>query len=159
MGFKSNTGQVFISRLEHGKAAIVTLGAVVRYPRPARSRSGSFVLELAQSGAFGAAEAESVVGFVAQKPTGETSNEEAKRAKSKLLHEKRREREARDADIVARLWREVQVAMQPLLPPDPTRFMGHYFEVVRDFYRAWKLTTRGAGGPTLHRQSNWCSTG
>ena len=44
--------------------------------------------------------------------------------------------------------------MQPLLPPDPTRFMAHYLEVVRDFYRAWKLATRGAVNrdPTLDVQ-------
>ena len=41
-------------------------------------------------------------------------------------------------------WREVLTAMQPVLPPDPTRFMAHYLEVVRGFYRAWKLATRGA---------------
>ena len=40
---------------------------------------------------------------------------------------------------------EVLAAIQPLLPPDPTRFMAHYLEVVRSFYRAWKLATRGAG--------------
>jgi len=186
MGFTPKAGQVFISRLEHGKAAIVTLGAFVRYLQACKAPVGEFMLELAQSGVFGEAEAESVIGFTSQKQRspqaphhmgfapddgrsgatraclpvtplgrtqGETSNE-AKRAKVKLLRDKRWLREAQDADNIAKLWLEVLAAMQPLLPPDPTRFMAHYLEVVRGFYRAWKLATRGVlnRDPTLDVQ-------
>ena len=144
----------YVSRLEQGKIPKVALVTVVRYLQACKVPVGKFMLELAQSGAFGEAEAESVTGFTAQKPTSETSNEEAKRAKAKARHEQSAAREARDADIIARLWLEVLAAMQPLLPPDPTRFMAHYLEVVRSFYRAWKLATRGAlnRDPTLDVQ-------
>jgi len=77
---------------------------------------------------------------------GETSNEQAKRAKAKLLRDKRWLREAQDADIIAKLWREVLPAIEPLLPADdPTRrFLAPYLEGVRALYRAWKQAVRGA---------------
>ena len=130
MGFTPEAGQVFISRLECGKAAIVTLCVVVRYLQACKSPVGEFMLELAQCGALGEAEAENVRGFTSQKLRGETSNEEARRVKARLVRERQSERETQDADNVAKLWLEVLAAMQPLLPPDPTRFMAHYLEVV-----------------------------
>jgi transcriptional regulator with XRE-family HTH domain len=137
MGFKLNTGQVFLSRLEHGKAANVTFGVVVRYLQACKAPVGKFMLELAQSGAFG--EIEQGLTIVEDKAKAD----EAKRAKAKLLRDKRWEREAQDADIVAKLWREVQAAIRPLLPNDPTIFLSHYLEGVRTFYRAWKQVVRG----------------
>ena len=134
----------YVSKLEQGVFRNVNILTVIRYLQACKAPVGSFMLEMAQSGHSARPKAEDVRGFTSQKLRGETSNEEAKRAKSKLIHEKRREREAQDADIIASLWRRVLAAMQPLLPPDPTRFMAHYLEVVRDFYRAWKLVTRGA---------------
>jgi transcriptional regulator with XRE-family HTH domain len=77
MGFKPSTGQVFISRMEHGKAANVTLGAVVRYLQACRTPVGKFVED-------------------------KTRDEQAKRTKAELQYEKREAREARDADIMAR---------------------------------------------------------
>ena len=154
IGMSAVGSSSYVSRLEQGKIPKVALVTVVRYLQACKVPVGKFMLELAQSGAFGEAEAESVTGFTAQKPTGETSNEEARRAKARLARERRLEREIEDADIVAKLWLEVLAAMQPLLPPDPTRFIPHYLEVVRNFYRAWKLTTRGAlnRDPTLDVQ-------
>jgi hypothetical protein len=138
----------YVSRLECGKVPRVSFWAVVRYVQACKVPVGKFMLELAQSGAFG--EAEQGLTVVDDK----TKADEAKRAKAKLLRDKRWEREAQDADIVARLWREVQVAIRPLLPNDPTIFLSHYLEGVRAFYRAWKQASRGAlnRDPTLDVQ-------
>jgi len=154
LGLKPPGGHSYVSCLETGKMGNVGIETVMRYLRACKAPIGKFMLELAQSGAFGESEAEDVRGFTPQRLRGETSNEEAKRARAKLRYDKRWEREVRDADTVARLWLEVLAAMQPLLPPDPTRFMAHYLEVVRGFYRAWKLATRGAlnRDPTLDVQ-------
>jgi len=154
LGLKQPWGHSYIGRLERGVAGDVGFGVIIQYLQACKTPIGKFMLELAQSGAFGEAEAEDVRGFTAQKPGGETSNEEAKWAKSKLQRERWSEREAEDAGIIAKLWIEVLAAMQPLLPPDPTRFMAHYLEAVRSFYRAWKLATRGVlnRDPTLDVQ-------
>ena len=113
------------------------------------------MVELVQSGAFGEKEAENVRGFTSQKLRGETSNGR-RRAKGKLLYQKRWEREAHDAEIIAGIWREVQVAIQPLLPADdPTRcFLAPYLVGVRTMFRAWKQAARGAVNkdPTLDVQ-------
>ena len=81
---------------------------------------------------------------------------QAKRAKAKLLYQKRWEREAADAAIIAKVWLEVQAAIQPLLPQDdPTRcFLAPYLVGVRMMFRAWKQATRGAVNkdPTLDVQ-------
>jgi len=154
LGMKTPAGHSYVSRLEQGKFGDIGLVILVRYLQGCKAPIGKFMLELAQSGVFGEAEAESVIGFTSRKLRGETYDEQARRAKARLVRERQSEREAQDADIVARLWLEVLAAMQPLLPPDPTRFMAHYLEVVRGFYRAWKLATRGAlnRDPTLDVQ-------
>ena len=153
LGMTTSAGHSYVSRLEGGRLRSVSLLVIVHCLQACKTPVGRFMLEMAQSGAFGEAEAEDVRGFTPQRPRGETSNE-ARRAKAKLVRERRSEREVQDADIVAKLWIEVLAAMQPLLPPDPTRFMAHYLEVVRSFYRAWKLATRGAVNrdPTLDVQ-------
>jgi len=149
MGMKSASSRSYLHRLEKGELRNLQFMTVVRYLQACKTPFGKFMLELAQSGALGEAEAEDVRGFTSQKP-----NEQTKREKARARHEQSAEREARDADIVAKLWLEVLSAMQPLLPPDPTRFMAHYLEAVRGFYRAWKLATRGAVNrdPTLDVQ-------
>ncbi len=140
MGFRPAYGQVFISRLEHGKAAHVTLGAVVRYLRVCEASVGKFMLELAQSGAFG--EAEQGLTVVVE---DKLKDAQTKRAKAKLLYQKRWEREAQDSAIIAQLWSEVMPAVQRLLPADPSRrLMTPYLEGVRAMYRAWKQAVRGA---------------
>ena len=98
------------------------------------------MLELAQSGAFG--ETEQSLAIVEDK----AKTYEAKRTKAKLLYEKRWEREAQDSAIVAKLWTEVQTAIQPLLAQElPSRsHLAPYLEGVRAFYRAWKQAVRGA---------------
>jgi hypothetical protein len=82
--------------------------------------------------------------------------EQTKRAKAKLLYQKRWEREAQDSAVIAKLWIEVQVAIQPLLVhEDPSRrLMTPYLEGVRVLYRAWKQAVRGAVNkdPTLNVQ-------
>jgi transcriptional regulator with XRE-family HTH domain len=69
LGFKSGSGQAYISRLESGNIQGVELGVVVRYLQACRAPVGRFVLKLAQSGAFGDAEdiKESVTGFTSLK--------------------------------------------------------------------------------------------
>ena len=63
MGFRSGPGQVFLSRLERGKAPRVGLNTVALYLKACNVPIGRFMLELTQSGAFGEAEAEDVRGF------------------------------------------------------------------------------------------------
>jgi hypothetical protein len=148
LGLKGSARHVYVGKLERGELPGVSFRTVVRYLQACKSPVGKFMLELAQSGAFG--EAEQGLTIVDDK----TKADEAKRAKAKLLRDKRWEREAQDADIVAKLWREVQVAIRPLLPNDPTIFLSHYLEGVRAFYRAWKQASRGAlnRDPTLDVQ-------
>jgi len=139
LGLKQPWGHSYIGRLERGVTGDVGFGVVVQFLQVCKAPIGRFMLELAQSGAFG--EAEQGLTLVEDK----AKVAETKRAKAKLLYQKRWEREAQDADIVARLWREVMPAIQLLLPTDPTRrFMTPYLEGVRAFYRAWKQATRGA---------------
>ena len=149
-------GHAYVSKLEKGALRNVGFLTVVRYLHACKTPISSFVLEMAQSGAFGKTEADGVRDFTSQKPRGETSSEQARRAKGKLLYEKRWLREAYDADIVAKLWREVMPAIQPLLPSDdPTRrLLAPYLEGVRALYRAWKQAVRGATSrdPTLDVQ-------
>jgi transcriptional regulator with XRE-family HTH domain len=145
LGMKPFRGHAYVSDLEKGKLLNVGFLTVVRYLQACKAPIGRFMLELAQSGAFGEAEQ----GLTIVDDRGKA--EEAKRAKAKLRSEKRWEREARDADIIARLWNEVQVAIRPLLPRVPTIFLSHYLEGVRAFYRAWKRATRGAVNRTRPR--------
>jgi hypothetical protein len=106
------------------------------------------MLELAQSGAFG--EVEQGLTIVEDKARAD----EVKRARAQQRNQRRGEREAEDSVIIVKLWNEVQAAIYPLLPKDPTIFLSHYLEGVRTFYRAWKLATRGAlnHDPTLDVQ-------
>jgi len=139
LGLKPPGGHGYVSYLEAGKMGNVGIQTVIRYLQACKAPVGRFMLELAQSGAFG--EAEQGLTVVDDK----AKTNEAKRAKAKLLYEKRWLRETRDAEIVARLWSEIQPVILPLLPSDPSRrLMAPYLEGVRAFYRAWKLATRGA---------------
>jgi hypothetical protein len=79
----------YVSRLEQGKIPKVAFTTVIRYLQACKAPIGKFMLELAQSGAFGEAEAESVRGFTAQKLRGGTSNEQARREKARARDEKR----------------------------------------------------------------------
>jgi hypothetical protein len=112
------------------------------------------MLELAQSGAFG--EVEQGLTIAVDSSSSSLKLMEEKRAKAKLLYEKRREREAQDSAIIAKLWTEVQTAIQPLLVhEDPSRrLLTPYLEGVRAMYRAWKQAVRGAVNrdPTLDVQ-------
>jgi len=145
MGLKPPSCASYVYRLEHGKLTNIRFSTILRYLQACKAPVGRFILEMAQSGAFGEAEAQCVTGFTSQKLRGETYDA-ARRAKGKLLYEKRWERETEDADIVAKLWREVMPAIQPLLPADdPTRrLLAPYLEGVRALYRAWKQAVRGA---------------
>ena len=153
LGFKPESGQVYLSRLEKGNVRCVRLETIVGYLRASKAPVSRFMVELARTGAFGEGEAESVRGFNAEQ---RASDEQAKRERGKLLYQKRWERETEDANIIAGIWREVQVAIQPLLPSDdPTRgFLVPYLEGVRAMYRAWKQAVRGAlnRDPTLDVQ-------
>jgi transcriptional regulator with XRE-family HTH domain len=139
IGFKPKSGQSYVSRLEKGSIRCVKLDTIVGYLRACKAPIGKSMLELAQSGAFG--EVEQGLTVVEDKANAE----QAKRAKAKLLYEKRWLREAQDADIVAKVWTEVQAAIQPLLAhEDPTRrLMVPYLQGVRSFYRAWKQAVHG----------------
>jgi len=155
LGMKGISSRSYLHRLEKGDLNNVAFMTIMRYLQACKVPIGKFVLELVQSGAFGETEAQCVTGFTSQKLRGETYDV-AKRAKGKLLYEKRWLRKAHDADIVAKLWREVLPAIQPLLPADdPTRrLLAPYLEGVRTLYRAWKQAVRGAVNkdPTLDIQ-------
>jgi transcriptional regulator with XRE-family HTH domain len=144
LGLKRSWGHSYVGRVERGTTGDVGFGVVVRYLQACKVPVGRSMLELAQSGAFGEAEAEIVRGFTAEK---QDSTEQAKRAKAKQLHEKRWEREAEDSAIIARLWREVAAAIQPVLAQEhpSRRLVAPYLEGVRALYRAWKQATREAG--------------
>jgi transcriptional regulator with XRE-family HTH domain len=141
LGMKTSVGHSYVSRLESGRLKSVSLLVVVHYLQACKAAIGKFVLELAQSGAFGEAEQGMVV------VDDKVKVEQAKRAKAKLLSEKRWEREAQDSVIVAQLWHEVGAAIQPLLAKEhpSRRLVAPYLEGVRSFYRAWKQAVRGAG--------------
>jgi len=147
IGFKPKSGQSYVSRLEKGSIRCVKLDTIVGYLRACKAPVSRFILELAQSGALGEAEQGSTV------VEDKAKTYEAKRAKAKLLYEKRWQREMQDAELIAKVWTEVRTAIQPLLPPDdPTRrLLAPYLEGVRALYRAWKLAARGAVNkdPTL----------
>ena len=147
LGMKLPHGHTLVSRLEKGKIRGVRFATVVGYLQACKAPIGRFMLELAQSGVFGEAEAESVRGFTSQKLGGETSNEEAKRERGRMLYQKRWEREVQDAELIARVWTEVQTAIQPLLAREhpSRRLVAPYLEGVRTLYRAWKQAVRGAG--------------
>ncbi len=140
MGLKPGSSQASLSRLEKGNVRCVRLDTIVGYLRACRAPIGKFMLELAQSGVFG--EAEQGLTVVVE---DKLKNAQAKRAKAKLLYQKRWERESQDSAIIARLWSEVMPAIQSLLPSDPSRrLMTPYLEGVRAMCRAWKQAVRGA---------------
>jgi transcriptional regulator with XRE-family HTH domain len=148
LGLKPPGGHGYVSCLESGKMGNVGIETVIRYLQICKAPVGKFMLELAQSGTFGEVEQDLTI------VEGRTKADEEKRARAQQRNQRRGEREAEDAAIVVRLWNEVQVAIYPLLPKDPTIFLSHYLEGVRTFYRAWKLATRGAlnHDPTLDVQ-------
>ena len=140
LGLSDSTRHVYVGKLERGKLPGVSFRTLVRYLKACSMPVGRFMLEMAQSGAFG--EAEHGLTVVVEDKLKEA---QAKRAKAKLLYQKRWERESQDAAIVARLWSEVMPAVQRLLPQDPSRrLMAPYLEGVRALYRAWKQAVRGA---------------
>jgi transcriptional regulator with XRE-family HTH domain len=148
LGMTANAGHVYVSKLERGRVPKVAFWTVVRYVKACKVPIGKFMLEMAQSGAFG--EAEQGLTIVEDKARAD----EVKRARTQQRNQRRGEWEAEDAAIIVKLWNEVQAAIYPLLPKDPTIFLSHYLEGVRAFYRAWKLATRGAlnHDPTLDVQ-------
>jgi transcriptional regulator with XRE-family HTH domain len=143
LGLNGPARHVYVGKLERGELPGVSFRTLVRYLEACRAPIGKFMLELAQSGVFGEAEAERVRGLTAEK---QVSSEHAKRAKAKLSYEKRWEREAQDSAIVAQLWREVAAAIQPVLAQElpSRRHLAPYLEGVRALYQAWKQATRGA---------------
>jgi len=146
LGQTASSGHAYISRLESGKVGDVGFLMLTRYLQACKVPIGKFVVGLAQSGAFGEAEAEDVRGFTTQKPRDEASNEQARREKARVRDEKRVAREAQDAVIVSRLWVEVQSAIRPLLPPGQMHLVSSYLKGVKEFYRVWKLALREAKG-------------
>jgi transcriptional regulator with XRE-family HTH domain len=143
IGLKPPSCASYVYRLEHGKLTNIRFSTILRYLQACKAPVGGFMLELAQSGVFGETEAESVRGLAAEK---QVSDEQAKRTKARLVHEKRWEREAQDAELIARVWTEVQTAIQPLLAREhpSRRLVAPYLEGVRMLYRVWKQVTRGA---------------
>jgi hypothetical protein len=59
LGMKPGRGHAYVSKLEKGVLRNVGFLTVVRYLEACKAPVGMFMLELAQSGAFGAAEAAS----------------------------------------------------------------------------------------------------
>jgi transcriptional regulator with XRE-family HTH domain len=140
LGMRLPYGHSYVSRLEQGRIRKVAFTAVVRYLQACKVPIGKFMLELAQSGAFG--EAEQGLTLVEDKALAEA----AKRAKAKTVLERRSEREAQDSAVIAQLWREVALAIQPVLAQElpSRRHLAPYLEGVRAFYRAWKQAVHGA---------------
>jgi len=142
LGMTTSAGHSYVSRLESGALKSVSLLVVVHYLQACKAPIGRFMLELAQSGAFG--EAEQGLTIAVDSASSSLKLQREMLEKARLRRERRSEREAEDAAVIAKLWSEVQTAIYPLLPKDPTIFLSHYLEGVRAFYRAWKLATRGA---------------
>jgi transcriptional regulator with XRE-family HTH domain len=142
LGLKSPGGHGYVSCLESGKMGNVGIETVMYYLQACKAPIGKFMLELAQSGAFGEAEQGLTIAVDSSSSSLKLSQE--MRARVQQRNQRRGEREAEDAAIIVKLWNEVQAAIYPLLPRDPTIFLSHYLEGVRAFYRAWKLATRGA---------------
>jgi transcriptional regulator with XRE-family HTH domain len=142
LGMKSPGCHSYLRRIEQGKLSQVGFATVVRYLQACKAPIGKFMLELAQSGAFGEVEQGLTVAVDSSSSSLKLSQE--MRARAQQRNQRRGEREAEDAAIIVKLWNELQVAIYPLLPKDPTIFLSHYLEGVRAFYRAWKLATRGA---------------
>jgi transcriptional regulator with XRE-family HTH domain len=140
LGLKPPGGHGYVSCLETGKMGNVGIETVIRYLQACKAPIGRFMLELAQSGAFGEMEQGLTV------VEGKAKDEEAKRAKAKLLYEKRWEREFRDAQAIEALWKEVMPVIKPMLPTDRYYSLVPYLEGVREFYRVWKLVMRKARG-------------
>jgi transcriptional regulator with XRE-family HTH domain len=141
MGLKPPSCASYVYRLEHGKLTNVRFSTILRYLQACGTPVGRFMLELAQSGVFGEAEQGLVV------VEDRTKIEGAKRAKAKLLYDKRWLREAEDAEIIRKLWTEVQAAIVPLFPSDPSlRLVTPYQQGVRTLYKAWKQAVRSTGG-------------
>jgi transcriptional regulator with XRE-family HTH domain len=151
LGHKGSASHAYVSKLEQGAFRNVNILTVVRYLQACKAPIGKFMLELAQSGVFG--EAEQGLTVVVEDKLKEA---QAKRAKAKLLYQKRWERETQDAAIVVQVWTEVQAAIQPLLAnEEPSRrLLAPYLEGARMMYRAWKQAVRGAVNkdPTLDVQ-------
>jgi transcriptional regulator with XRE-family HTH domain len=145
MGLKPPSCASYVYRLEHGKLTNIRFSTILRYLQACKVPVGTFMLEMVQAGAFGEAETESVRGFTAEK---QVSTAQAKRARARQLREKRWEREAQDAEVIAKVWIEVQTAIQPVLAREhPTRrLLAPYLAGVRALYRAWKQATRVAVG-------------
>jgi transcriptional regulator with XRE-family HTH domain len=152
LGLKQPWGHSYVGRLERGVMGDVGFGVIVQYLQACKVPVGKFMLDMAQSGAFGEVEKGLTVAVDSSSSSLKLSQE--MRAKAQQRNQRRGEREAEDAAIIVKLWNEVQVAIYPLLPKDPTIFLSHYLEGVRAFYRAWKLATRGAlnHDPTLDVQ-------
>jgi len=152
IGFKPRSGQSYVSRLEKGSVRCVKLDTIIGYLRACKAPVGKFMMELARSGVFGEAESRISSTDYADKGRFETD----KRAKAKLLYQKRWVRETQDAAIVVQVWTEVQAAIQPLLAnEEPSRrLLAPYLEGARMMYRAWKQAVRGAVNkdPTLDVQ-------
>jgi transcriptional regulator with XRE-family HTH domain len=139
MGLKPPSCASYVYRLERGKLTNIRFSTILRYLQACKAPVGRFMLELAQSGAFGEAEQGLTIAI------DDSSSSLKQEKQAKLLYQKRWEREAQDSAIIARLWSEVMPAVQALLPSDPSRrLMAPYLEGVRAMYRAWKQTTRGA---------------
>ena len=152
LGHAGSASHAYVSKLERGEFGEVGFLMLIRYLQACKAPIGKFMLELAQSGAFGEAEQGLTIAVDSSSSSLKLSQE--MRAKAQQRNQRRGEREAEDAAIIVKLWNEVQVAIYPLLPKDPTIFLSHYLEGVRAFYRAWKLATRGAlnHDPTLDVQ-------
>jgi transcriptional regulator with XRE-family HTH domain len=152
LGHAGSASHAYVSKLERGEFGEVGFLMLIRYLQACKAPIGKFMLELAQSGAFGEAEQGLTIAVDSSSSSLKLSQE--MRARAKQRNQRRGEREAEDAAIIVKLWNEVQVAIYPLLPKDPTIFLSHYLEGVRAFYRAWKLATRGAlnHDPTLDVQ-------
>jgi hypothetical protein len=144
---KGVISRAYLHRLEKGELRNVGFMTVVGYLQACKEPISKFVLELAQSGAFGEVEAQGVIGFTSQESSSSSLKlKQEKRAKAKLRYEKRWEREFHDAQVVEALWKEVLPVIQPMFPAGKYYSPMPYLNGVREYYRVWKRATRQAKG-------------
>jgi transcriptional regulator with XRE-family HTH domain len=147
LGMRGAASRSYLHRLEAGKYPDVALRTVVRYLQACKAPIGklslrdgfAFMLELAQSGAFG--EGEPMLTIAA-----EGSSLKLKQERRAALRARQKEREELDADVIRSLWVEVMPQITPLLPKGQVHFYTAYRNGVRAFYLAWKRAKREARG-------------
>ena len=140
LGHAGAAGHSYVSKLEQGRFGDVGFLMLTRYLQVCKVPVGKFMLELAQSGAFGEAEQGMII------VEDKAKVQQAKREKARILYQKRWEREFRDAQAIEALWKQVLPAIKPMFPTDRYYSPLPYLNGLREYYRVWKKVMRQAKG-------------